>query len=168
MVRSRLLGLIGSIVSLTFIFDIGNISRVAISNIVGNNLSTAIGKSYTIFSIGSITITGFILSKVGTRVVISNSISISVDSWPIFNRGRMSNRVGNRDMVDRGSMNNRVDSMVGNWVGCMEDRSSMVDSMSNRVNSMVDRGSMMECRGSMEDRGSMDSNNSIGRSMVTS
>ena len=32
MIRSRLLGLIGSIVSLTFVFDISNISRISITN----------------------------------------------------------------------------------------------------------------------------------------
>ena len=166
MVRSRLLGLIGSIVSLTFVFDIGNISRVAISNIVGNNLSTAIGKSYTIFSIGSITITGFILCKVGTRVVISNSISISVDSWAIMSRLRVSNWVNNGSMVDRGRVNrNMVDrDMVDR--SSMED-GSMVDSMMNRgmVNSMMSRcmmNSMVE-RCGMEDRSIVSIKVTMGR-----
>merc|ERR1719384_494932 len=143
MIRSRLLRLIGSIVSLTFVFDIGNISRVAISNIVGYNLGTAIGKSYTIFSIGSVTITGFILSKVGTRVVISNSISISVDSWAIISRLRVSGLVG-RSWVNNGSMVNR--GMV-NWGmvnrGSMED-GSMVDSMMNSMVSRCMMNSMVE------------------------
>ena len=170
MIRSRLLGLIGSIVSLTFIFDIGNISRVAISNIVGNNLSTAIGKSYTIFSIGSITITGFILSKVGTRVVISNSISISVDSWAIISRLRVSrvNRswVNNGSMVDRGMVNRDVVDRGMVDRSSMED-GSMVDSMMNRgmVNSMVSRcmmNSMVE-RCGMEDRSMVSIKVTMGR-----
>merc|ERR1719228_1952384 len=99
MVRSRLLGLIWCIVGLTLIFDIGNISRVAISNVVGDNLGASIRKIYTIFTIGSITITGLILTKVSARVVISNSISIFVDSWAIISRlmvsgSRMSRLVG--------------------------------------------------------------------------
>ena len=49
-------------------------------------MGATVGKSYTVFTIGGIPITGFILSKVGTRVVISNSISISVDSWAIISR----------------------------------------------------------------------------------
>ena len=107
-------------------------------------MGATIGKSYTIFSIGSITITGFILCKVGTRVVISNSISISVDSWAIISRLRVSrmNRswVNNGSMVDRGMVNrDMVDrGMVDR--SSMKDR-SMVDSMMDRgmVNSMVSR-----------------------------
>ena len=141
-------------------------------------MGTAIGKSYTIFSIGSITITGFILCKVGTRVVISNSISISVDSWAIISRLRVSrvNRswVNNRSMVDRGMVNR---DMVDRGVvdrSSMENR-SMVDSMMNRgmVNSMMNRGmvnsmmsrcmmnSMVEgC--SMEDRSMVSMNIFVG------
>ena len=128
-------------------------------------MGTAIGKSYTIFSIGSITITGFILSKVGTRVVISNSISISVDSWAIISRLRVS-WVNNRSMVDR-SMVNR--DMVDRGVvdrSSMED-GSMVDSMMNRgmVNSMMNRcmmNSMVE-RCGMEDRSIVSIKVTMGR-----
>ena len=107
-------------------------------------MGATIRKSYTIFTIGSITITGFILSKVGTRVVISNSISISVDSWPIFNRGRMSNRVGNRDMVDRGSVNNRCRHVDGCW-GVVDRGRGMVGRGGGviRFGSMVHYGSMV-------------------------
>ena len=128
-------------------------------------MSATIGKSYTIFSIGSITITGFILSKVGTRVVISNSISISVDSWAIISRLRVSNWVNNGSMVDRGRVNrNMVDrDMVDR--SSMED-GSMVDSMMNRgmVNSMVSRcmmNSMVE-RCGMEDRSMVSMNRFVG------
>ena len=132
-------------------------------------MGATIGKSYTIFSIGSITITGFILSKVGTRVVISNSISISVDNWAIISRLRVSrvNRswVNNRSMVDRGMVNR---DMVDRG---MVDRSSMengsmVDSMMNRgmVNSMMSRcmmNSMVE-RCGMEDRSMVSMNIFVG------
>ena len=127
-------------------------------------MGATIGKSYTIFSIGSITITGFILSKVGTRVVISNSISISVDSWAIISRLRVS-WVNNGSMVDRGMVNR---DMVDRGVvdrSSMKD-GSMVDSMMNRcmVNSMVSRcmmNSMVEgC--SMEDRSMVSMNVFVG------
>ena len=128
-------------------------------------MGATIGKSYTIFSIGSITITGFILSKVGTRVVISNSISISVDSWAIISRLRVSNWVNNGSMVDRGRVNrNMVDRGVVDR-SSMED-GSMVDSMMNRgmVNSMVSRcmvNSMVE-RCGMEDRSMVSMNIFVG------
>jgi len=84
MVRSRVPGFIRSIVGLTLISDIGNISRVLITNRVGDNLGATIRKIYTVLAIGSITITVFMLFKVGTRVVISNSIAICVVSWGII------------------------------------------------------------------------------------
>jgi hypothetical protein len=172
MVRSRLLGLIGSIVGFTFVSDISNIPGVSITNRVGDNLGTAIRKSYTVLSIGSITITGFILSKVGTRVVISDSISISVDSWAIISRlmvrsNRVSGLVGGSwvnnsgfvdngsGLVDRGRLVSGSGFVSGSWVvdgSCLVSGSwvidgSMVDgSMVDWVSkSMVDRvGSMGE------------------------
>ena len=151
-----------------FIFHICNVAIR--TGTVGDNLGTTIRKSYTIFPSGSITITGFILSKVGTRVVISNSISISVDSWAIISRLRVSrvNRswVNNRSMVDRGMVNR---DMVDRGVvdrSSMED-GSMVDSMMNRgmVNSMMSRcmmNSMVEGCG-MEDRSIVSIKVTMGR-----
>ena len=101
------LGLIWSIMCLTLISDISNISRVFIANLIGDNLSTTIRKIYTIFSIGSITITVFMLFKVGTRVVIKDSISIFIVSRGIICRfmvriSMVSRLVGrSRGMVDR-------------------------------------------------------------------
>jgi hypothetical protein len=83
MVRSRS-RLIGSIVGLTLVSDIGNISRVFIANLVGDNLSATIGKIYTVLAIGSISITVLMLFKVGTRVVIEDSIAIFIMSWGII------------------------------------------------------------------------------------
>ena len=101
------LGLIWSIMCLTLISDISNISRVFIPNLVGDNLGTAIRKIYTIFTISSITITVFMLFKVGTRVVIKDSISIFIVSRGIISRfmvriSMVSGLVGrSRGMVDR-------------------------------------------------------------------
>ena len=70
----------------TLVLDISNIARVGISNIVGHNLGAAIRKSNTVLAIGSIAIPVLIGSKVRARVVISDSISILVDSRLIIRR----------------------------------------------------------------------------------
>ena len=105
MVRSRSVGLISRILGLALVSDISNISRVLIPNIVGDNLGTTIGKSYTVFTRGSITITVLTLSKVGTRVVISDSITILVKSWAFISGLmvsllRVSGLVGGSRLVD--------------------------------------------------------------------
>ena len=68
----------------TFVLDISDISTIGIIDGISNDLSTAIGKIYTVFTIGSITITVLIGSKVSSRVVISNSIAVLVNSWSII------------------------------------------------------------------------------------
>ena len=98
--RFMMLGLIGSILGLTLISDISNISRVFISNLVGDNLGTAIRKIYTIFTISSIAITVFMLFKVGTRVVIKDSISIFIVSRGFICRFMV--RIGRVSRVVRG------------------------------------------------------------------
>ena len=52
------------ILSFAFILNICNISTIGISNRVCDDLSTTIRKVYTVFTIGGITITIFISSKV--------------------------------------------------------------------------------------------------------
>ena len=109
---------IGSIVGLTLISDISNISRVFIPNLVGDNLGTAIRKIYTIFTIGSITITVFMLFKVGTRIVIKDGISIFIVSRGIICRFMV--RIGmvsrfvcrSRGMVDRSRLIDRSRGMI--------------------------------------------------------
>ena len=66
LVRSRLvlLRVVGLIVGLSFIFDVSNVAGVIISNIVGNNLGPAIREVDTVFTIGGITITVLVGSKV--------------------------------------------------------------------------------------------------------
>ncbi len=81
---SGLLGLIGSIVGLTLVPDISDVSRVGIGNVVGHDLGAAIGKSHAVLTSGSITITVFVLGIVGARVVIKDSIAIVVDSGTII------------------------------------------------------------------------------------
>ena len=152
MVRSRGLGLIRSIVSLTLVFDICDVSRVSISYRVGDNLGTTIRKGNTVFTRGSITITVLILSKVGPRVVISDSITILVDSWAIIS-GLMVRRSRVSRLVGR--------SWVGNHSRFVDNRGRFVGRGRGRV---VD-GSRFVGRGWVED-GSMGMVDSMGKGMV--
>ena len=114
----------GSIVGLTLISDISNISRVFISNLVGDNLGSTIRKIYTIFAISSITITVFMLFKVGTRVVIKDSITILVVGRGFISRllvriSMVSRLVGRSWVVNR--------SWMINWSRGVVDRGRFVD-----------------------------------------
>ena len=105
-------GLVRSIVSFTLVSDISDISGVSITNAVSHNLGTTIGKSYTVFTRGSITITVLTLSKVGTRVVISDSITVLVESWAFISGLmvsllRVSGLVGGSRLVDWGRLVDR-------------------------------------------------------------
>jgi hypothetical protein len=182
MVRSGLLGLIRSIVGLTLVCDISDVSRVGIPNGVFDNLGTTIRKSDTVFTRGSITITVFILRKAGTRVVISDSISILVDSGAIIS-GLMvsgcwvSGLVGG-SWVDNGGLVDNWGRFVdrGGFVGCrggVVDWGWVVD-----WGGFVDRGSMVDwgrfvgwgrvVDGSGVVDGSMGMVDSMGKSMVSS
>ena len=72
------------VLSNTFIFDIGNISTIGISHIVGDNLGATIGKVYTVFTISSITVTVFVGSKISFSIVIMDCISVLVHCWSFF------------------------------------------------------------------------------------
>ena len=71
----------GSIISsLTRVRNISHISTVGISNIVGDSLGPAIREGYRVGSTGSISISVLSSLEVGSRVVISNSIVVGIDS----------------------------------------------------------------------------------------
>ena len=72
------------VVGLTLVLDISNVARVGIGNIVGDDLGAAIGKGNTVRSGGGISITGLVLAKVGTRVLVSDTVLVSIDSWAII------------------------------------------------------------------------------------
>jgi len=72
------------VVSLSLVPHINNISRVSISGAVGHNLGATVREGNTVLSRGSIAIPLLIGGKVGTRVVISNSIAVLVDGWLII------------------------------------------------------------------------------------
>ena len=63
----------------TLIFDINNISGMGISSSVGDNLSAAVRKDGAVNSRGRISVPLLLLSKVDSRVAVSNCIVIGVD-----------------------------------------------------------------------------------------
>ena len=75
-----------AIVGLSSVLDISNVTRIGISDVVGHNLGAAIRKSHPVLSISGISITSLILAKVGTRILVSNTVFISIDSWAIIGR----------------------------------------------------------------------------------
>jgi len=72
------------VLSNTFVFDVGNISTISIGYVVGDNLGTTIGKVYTVFTVGSITVTVFVGSKISFSIVIMDCISVLVYCWSFF------------------------------------------------------------------------------------
>ena len=72
------------VLSDTFVSDIGNISTISISNIVGDDLGTTIGKVDTVFTVGGISVTVFVSLEVSLSIVIMDSISVFVYGWSIF------------------------------------------------------------------------------------
>ena len=132
-------------------------------------MGTTIRKSNTVFTRGSITITVFVLRKSGTRVVISNSITILVDSWAIISRLMVcwcwvSGLVGG-SWVDNGGL-------VDNW-GRFVDRGGVVDwggfvSRGRVVDwgGFVGRGRVVDGSGVVD--GSMSMVDSMGKSVVSS
>ena len=73
-----------SICSMTFIGYFSNVSRVSVSGVVCYSLSTAVWKEDTVLTLGRITIALFILTKVGSTVVVLHSIFVSIYWWSVF------------------------------------------------------------------------------------
>ena len=75
--------LVGIITWGSFVCYFYNISRVSISSVVFYMLSTAIRKDNAVFSIGGVSITGLVSSKVYSSIFISYSVFILVFCWYI-------------------------------------------------------------------------------------
>ena len=127
------------IMSLALIFDISNIARVAISNIVRDNLSATIWKSNFVFSIGGIPISVLIGSKVGTRVVIGYGITILVNCWPHWFSCFVCHDWGR--VVDRGWLcNNHGSWFVNDHRGWLVGRGRLVQDWCSMVDWGMDWG----------------------------
>ena len=77
-------GLVLIIVGLSLVLDIGNISRVVISNSVANMLDAAIGKGDAVSTVGGISVTGLGGVKVNITVLIVDGIAVLVVSGLII------------------------------------------------------------------------------------
>ena len=183
--RLVLFGMVGLVVGLSLVFDISNIAGVSIGNIVGNNLGPAIGKVDTVFTMGGISVTVLVGGEVGSRVVISNGISVVVDSGSLIlgllvvRRSMVSGLVsGSRGVVSGGMDRCLVDrGLVGRGVvdGCLVGGGMVHWLVSRGVvhgfvsrGSMVDRGRLVVSGGSMVSGGGMVSRSMdglVGRSM---
>jgi hypothetical protein len=166
LVRGLVLGVSG----LSFVCHISNIARVGISNIVVDDLGPAVRKGNTVRTTGGIAIPALIRSKVGTAVVVLDSISILVDGGAIIlgllamvggGRGMVS---GGRDMVSRGMdhwLVCRCGGMVG---GDMDGGRCVVSRGMDHRGSVVNRSGGM-VSGSMDDRGVVRSRGVVSGSM---
>ena len=128
--RSRLVGGRGrSILGLSGVGDISNITAVSISNIVVDSLDSAVRKSNRVGSSGGISITVLSSIELRSRVVISNSIVVGIHSGLIIGR-LLVGRGMDRGMVGRGSMDNGSGmdngSSMDNGAGSMDNWGSMV------------------------------------------
>ena len=109
----------------SLVFDIGNVTAVASSiSVIVNDLDAAVGQSHPVVSGHRGTIRSLVLAKVGTRVLILNTILKSIRLvWLSMDWG----------MDDGSSVNDG---------GCMDDGSSMHDGSSVHNGSMVNWGRM--------------------------
>ena len=163
-------GVVGLVLGLSLVPDIGNVARVGIGNIVGHNLGAAIGKSNTVLPVGGVVITVLVLGKVGARVVISHSIAILVDSRAIVGlsmstmgrlvgRSRVVSRLGS---VSRSSVNGVHGSMDGMDRSSMDGMHRSMDGM-NSMGGSMDEGSMVD--GSVVDGGMVDGSAMVSRNL---
>jgi len=131
------------------VLDISNISTVGISNLVVDSLESAVRKSNRVGSSGGISITVLSSIELGSRVVISNCILITIHSRSIILRLLVGSS------MDRGMVGRLSYSMVNNR-GSMVSR-GMVDNRGSMVSrSVVDSRGVVNDRGSVVDRGMMD------------
>ena len=160
--RSGMIGLGLWVLGNTFVPHISNIARVGIGNTVGDNLGAAIRKGNTVFTSSGVSVPFLILAKAGSRVIISNSILIAIDSrgiigwlfvamdWLVNNRGRMVDRGSMHHwlvdhwgrVIDRGGMDNRL---VDNW-GWVVDWCSMHNGLVNHWGGVIDWGWVVRSR----------------------
>ena len=78
----------------TRVLNIGNISRVVISNSVSDSLGTTVGEEDAVFTVGSVSITRLFLVELYTGIVIIDSVVVSVVGWFILVSGLVGGSVG--------------------------------------------------------------------------
>ena len=75
--------LVGIITWFSCVCYFNNVSRVPISSVVLYMLGTAIGKDNAVFTIGRVTVTSFVGTKVNSSIFVSYSIFVLVFCWDI-------------------------------------------------------------------------------------
>merc|ERR1719223_27793 len=111
-----------SIVGLSRVLNISNISAVGISNLVVDGLGPAVREGYLVGSGGGVSITVLPGAELGARVVISNSVVVGVHSGLIVG-GLL---VGNGGLVGGGRGVVDGSSLVGGRRGVV-DGGGLVD-----------------------------------------
>jgi hypothetical protein len=107
-------GLVGVIVGLTRVLDISHITRVVISHLVGHGLNAAIRQSHVILTIGGVAVSGLVGSKVDSRIIIMDSITVLIVSRLVL---VIVTVVGGPAAMMRGSMIGSWGGMVRSWGG---------------------------------------------------
>ena len=101
------------VVGFASVLYISDVSRVVISDMISYGLGTTIGQQNVVLAVGSVTIAGFVSTKMETSVIILDGIAIVVVSGSIFVSGFMVRRSG---MVGRSGLVNGCRVVSGSWV----------------------------------------------------
>ena len=100
-------GLVLGVLGLALVLDINDVARGGITDSVGDDLGPAVGKSNAVLAVGGIAIPSLVLAKVGTRVVILNTVLVGVGSRLIISGllvGRGGLVIGRSRGISRGGM----------------------------------------------------------------
>jgi len=150
---------VGLVLGLSLVPDIGNVARVGISGSVAHNLGATVGKENTVLAGGGVLVAVLVLGKVDTRVVISHSVAVLVGSGCIIlllvvavGRGGVVSGLGRVSglVVGRGGMVSGLGRVSGLVVG----RGSVVSRLGRVSGLVVGRGSVVG-RGGMVGRGGL-------------
>merc|ERR1711887_431613 len=77
-----------SVVGNSLVGNFSNIATVGISSVVADHLGSAVRESNSVGSRGGVAISLLLLVELGSAVVISNTILVSIDSRPVIRRLR--------------------------------------------------------------------------------
>merc|ERR550519_2070957 len=94
-----------SVVGNAFIGNLSNIATVGISSVVVDHLGSAVRESNSVGSRGGVAISLFILAELGSAVVISNAVLISIGSRLVIRRLRSVARGNAKGSSHQGGQN---------------------------------------------------------------
>merc|ERR1719244_1440968 len=94
-----------SVMGNAFIGDISNIATVGIGNVVVDHLGSAVRESNSVGSRSGVAISLFILAELGSAVIISNTVLISIDSRFVISRLRSVARGSAEGSSQKGGQN---------------------------------------------------------------